>query len=172
MNVQISAPALAAIQRGLDEAPDMVHRELLAGMRAITIHLEGETADALRPPDVGASGALSESISSDAFTTPAGVLGVVGTPKHYAVVVEDGRRPGKGVSREGRVALAAWAVSKLGVPQKEADGVAYLIARKIKREGIKARKIFQNTLDQSMPAVVREFELAAGRIANQLAGPQ
>jgi hypothetical protein len=98
------------------------------------------------------------------------VLGVVGTPSVYAPVIEEGRRPGKGVSKEGREALAMWAVGILGVTPKDAPGVAFLISRKIKAKGISAKHPFQNALQKHEPHVLMMFEDACGRVASHLAG--
>lgn len=57
--------------------------------------------------------------------------------KAKVAVIEDGRRPGKGVSRTGQRHLERWARLKLGVKAgKDAKRAAFLIARGIKRKGI------------------------------------
>ncbi len=164
--IHISAPALVALQRGMAQAPDMVRRELTSEMTVLTQHLEGEVKDAW---PVGISNSR-EQITSDAFSTPTGALGVIGTPSPYAPVIEDGRKPGKGVSRAGQDAIAAWAVGKLGVSPKAAKGVAYLISRKIKAQGIAAKRPFAITLERNRTVALRAFEDAAARIADQLGG--
>jgi len=52
--------------------------------------------------------------------------------KARALFLEFGRRPG---TFPPIAPIRAWAIRKLGVSEDEADGVAYLIARKIAREG-------------------------------------
>ncbi|GAP38781.1 hypothetical protein ABXN37_27170 [Piscinibacter sakaiensis] len=170
MKLQISAEAVDILARGMAQAPDLVQRELLTEMTVLTQHLQGEVADALRPPDPGYTGALSASVAGDAFSTPAGVLGVVGSSSPYAPVVEAGRKPGKGVSREGREALAAWAIGKLGVEPAKARSVAFLIARKIKARGVEGRHVFRDTLARNEATAVRALEDAAARIGQQLVG--
>jgi len=52
----------------------------------------------------------------------------------YAAIVEYGARPHP-VSIEGQAAIALWAQRKLGLTEAKAKGVAFLIARKIRKEG-------------------------------------
>ena len=162
----LSALSLAALTRGFQEAPKMVERELTAAATGATMLLEREVKDTW-PTGVFNS---RQQISSDVFSTPAGVLGVVGTPSAYAPVIEHGRKPGKGVSKEGREALAMWAIGILGVGPKDAPGVAFLISRKIKSKGIAAKHPFQNALQKHESHVLRMFEDACGRVAAHLAG--
>ena len=166
MNIEISAAGLDAIARGMKAAPQIVEAELLAAMTLVTTAIEGEVQDAW-PTGVFNSRAQ---IHGDAFSTPAGVLGVVGTPSPYAPVIEFGRKAGKGVSREGQESIALWAKAKLGVQEIEARSVAFLIARAIKRRGQPAKKIFQGVLDANIGQINRAFEDAAARIAGRLEG--
>lgn len=54
----------------------------------------------------------------------------------YAGIIERGRRPGKGVSREGQASLARWVRLKgLTSDEREARGIAFAIARKMKKQG-------------------------------------
>lgn len=60
----------------------------------------------------------------------------------HAVFVEYGRRAG---ARQPPVsALIPWVMKKFGVPYKQARGIAFAVAKKIARRGIKARKIMTN----------------------------
>ena len=162
----LSAHSLAALTRGFKEAPVVAERELTAAATEATMLLEREVKEAW-PTGIFHS---RQQISSDVFSTPTGVLGVVGTPSAYAPVIEHGRKPGKGVSREGREALAMWAIGILGVAPKDAPGVAFLISRKIKAKGIAAKHPFQNVYQKHEPYVLRMFEDACGRVAAHLAG--
>lgn len=64
----------------------------------------------------------------------------------YAGIIERGARPHP-VSRKAQEMLARWAMRKFGVPEKEAKGIAFLIARKIAREGQKPRWWFKSKLE-------------------------
>lgn len=162
MNISISAPALVTIQDGFKRAPSMVQRELLAAATEASMLLEREVKDAM--PAV--SGLTRASVTSDAFSTPAGVLGVVGSAQVAAVALELGTKPHMPPVK----ALVPWVIEALGVEPKRAERVAFLVARKIARVGTKAQKPFEKSLGVTQPQIVRMFEAAAGRIAAQLGG--
>lgn len=156
---------LDALQRGFAQAPDMTQREMLAAMTEATTLVEEEAVDAM--PKV--TSMTANSIASDAFSTPVGVMGVVGSPLASANWVEFGTKPHP-VSKEGRVELEQWVRKKLGVSAKDAPGVAYLVARKIARKGTKAQQPFEKALAATEGQVLRMFEDAAGRVAAYLVG--
>jgi len=68
---------------------------------------------------------------------------IIGSTWGYITVLEDGRKPGKGVSREGQLKLQKWILEKplqvkensnaQGIPN--AKSLAFLISRKLKEEG-------------------------------------
>lgn len=159
----ISTSGLAAIQRGLAEAPDATWRELLSTMTQATMLVEREVKEGIPR---GATGLTAASVSSDAFSTAAGVLGVVGSSQAPASFVELGTRP----HMPPVAALVPWVRAVLGVDAKRAPGVAFLIARKIARKGTKAQRPFALALARTDGQVLRMFEDAAGRIAANLAG--
>lgn len=165
-SVHMSLAGLDALQRGMAQAPEMTRRELLAAAKASTLHLEGQVKD--RMPS--ASGKTRESVHSDAFSTPAGVIGTVGSSMATATFLELGRKPGTGVSLEGQEALGTWVKEKLGVSEKEVPGVVFLIARKIKKKGMPAVKPFELTAKANEGQVLRAFENAAALIAARLTG--
>ena len=166
MRISLSAPALAQIHDAFARAPALAQRELLATMTDVTMLLEREVKDAM--PSV--SGLTRASVTSDAFSVPAGVLGVVGSDSVAAAVLEFGRKAGKPISQLGREAIAAWAIEALGVEPKRADRVAFLVARKIVAHGLTAKKPFEKTLQRLEGHIVREFESAAARMAAALGG--
>jgi hypothetical protein len=76
----------------------------------------------------------------------------------YAGVIERGRRPGTGVSREGQFALATWVKRRMGIADpKKAKGIAFLIARKIKARGLRARFVMGRVFKQMQAAVIDEI---------------
>lgn len=156
---------LDALRRGFELAPELTRHTLLATMTEATMLVEREAKDSM--PKV--TGITAGNIASDAFATPVGVLGVVGSSQASATFVELGTRPHP-VSKEGRVALESWVRAKLGVSAKDAPGVAYLVARKIARKGTPAQKPFEKALAATEGQVLRMFEDAAGRVAAHLVG--
>lgn len=65
----------------------------------------------------------------------------------YAYVVEMGRRPGQ--RQPPSAPLALWARRKLGVDDREANSIGFLIARKIGREGITGLHMFSGGLEDA-----------------------
>ncbi|MFE8644129.1 hypothetical protein ACFX58_03480 [Sphingomonas sp. NCPPB 2930] len=161
--LHISAPALAAVQRGFAEAPALTLRELLAAMTQATLLVEREAKE--RTPR-GATGLTAASITSDAFSTPVGVLGVVGSSQASALFVELGTKS----HRPPAAALIPWVRAVLGVDAKRAPSVAYLVARKIARRGTKPQQPLGAAVAATEGQVLQMFEAAAGRIGARLAG--
>lgn len=164
-SLYLSISGLDALRRGFEQAPDATRRELLGTMKHATLLVEREAKD--RTPRV--TGQTAASIASDAFSTPVGVIGTVGSSQAALTFVELGTKPHT-VSAEGREALAEWAVKRLGVSKKEAPRVAFLIARKIARKGTKAQRPLADAIAATEGQVLRLFEDAAGRVAGLLAG--
>ena len=53
----------------------------------------------------------------------------------YLLPVELGRLPGKGISADGQKSVALWAKRKLGLPERDARSLGFLLSRKYQREG-------------------------------------
>jgi len=157
MQLHISAAGLAALQRGFKEVPVYTRQQLLAGMVEATMLYEREVKEAF--PSV--SGLTRAGIFSDAFSTPAGALGVVGSNSIAAAAVELGTKPHMPPVEP----LEAWVVDKLGLAGKEARRVAFAIAMKIAKKGTKPQYPFRNTWKLQRLPIVAIFERAAGRIA-------
>lgn len=161
--LSISASGLAALQRGWEEAPSVTRRELLSAMTQSTMLVEREVKEGIPR---GATGLTAASVTSDAFSTSAGVLGVVASSMATAAFVELGTKP----HMPPVAALVPWVRAVLGVDAKRAPSVAFLIARKIARKGTPAQQPFALALARTQGQVLRMFEDAAGRIAAHLAG--
>lgn len=159
--IPVTANSLDALQRGLRLAPDFTRERLLDAMTEATLLLEREVKDAF--PSV--SGLTRGSITQDAFSTPAGVLGVVGSPSIAAVAVELGTKP----HRPPVEPLIAWVREKLGIAGPEARGVAFRIASKIAREGTKAQRPFGKTWERQAAAVAAIFDDVARQVVDKLA---
>ena len=164
-SLHLSIAGLDALAKGFASAPELTRKELLTSMTSGTLLMQREIAD--RIPKV--SGATSASVASDAFSTSIGVIGTVGSSQPSAVYLELGTKP-HAVSRQGREALAEWAIKRLGVSAKEAPRVAFLVARKIARRGTKAQRPFFEGAAATEGQVLRTLEDAAGRVAAHLAG--
>lgn len=159
--IQITAPGLAALQRGFEKAPVYTREALLVAMTEATDYLQREVVDAM--PSV--SGLTRQSVTSDAFSTPAGVLGVVGSASVAAVAVELGSKPHMPPVK----ALVSWIEETRGLSGKEALSAAWGKAMAIKKYGTKAQHPFRNTLDRQGAALSRIFDGAAQAVASHLA---
>jgi hypothetical protein len=153
--MSISAPALATLQRSFVEAPALAERELYGTMVAVTQALEGEVKDAM-PKRTGLTAA---SVNSDAYSTPAGAIGVVGSASPIALFIEEGTK-----AHEIRAVRAKALAFSLG------EGGPMVFAKVVHHPGTKAQHIFANTLDRNEGQIVRHFENAAERIAQHMAG--
>lgn len=86
------------------------------------------------------NGDLRRSVRAE--LTPRGAVLRVDAP--HAAVVEYGRRADRKPPPTAPIAL--WAVRKLGLSPKEAESVAWAIAHKIGKKGIKPKKFFARAL--------------------------
>lgn len=161
-SLHVSMTALDALQRGLAQAPEQTQRELLGAMMQATLLVEREVKD--RMPKV--SGISAASIASDAFSTPVGVIGTVGSSQPSVLFVELGTKPHMPPVQ----ALVPWVRAVLGVDAKRAPSVAFLVARKIAKKGTKPQEHFAKAVASTESQVLRMFEAAAGRVADHLAG--
>lgn len=161
-SLHLSFAGLDALRRGFAQAPDVARRELLAAATESTLLVERETKE--RMPRV--TGMTAGSISSDAFATPVGVIGIVSSSQPSAIAVELGTKP----HMPPVDAIVPWVRAVLGVPAKRERSVAFLVARKIARKGTKAQEPFAQAIAATESQVLRMFEDAAGRVAAHLAG--
>lgn len=161
MSLHISIPALAALTRGFKEAPEVTRRELLAAMTEGSLLVEREVKENMPR---GATGLTAASVTSDAFATSVGVIGLVGSSQPSATFLELGTRP----HMPPVAALVPWVRAVLGVEAKRARGVAFLVARKIARKGTRRQQPFERAVIATQGQVLGMFERAAGRVAAHL----
>lgn len=83
------------------------------------------------------------------------LTGVVGSNVKHALFMEKGTRP----HFPPVAALQAWARRK-GLN-------AFVIARAISKKGLKPRKFLQNAHDENKPKIIKKFEAALKRIAEE-----
>lgn len=158
---------LRAYGQGLRDAPAYTDQVLRVAMTEATRRLQNEWQENLH--EHSASGITRRSIQVDVASTPAGVLGVVGSIQPSALFVELGTRPHR-IGREGREALGAWAVARLGVTKEEAARVAFAIAHKIAHEGTPARHPMARAASATEGEILAIFERGAAKVAAYLAG--
>jgi hypothetical protein len=162
VSIQITAVALAQLQASLQAAPQRTVAVMLAAMTEATLLLQREVQDTM--PAV--SGITRNSIGQDAFSTPVGALGVVGSNQPSAVFVELGTRPHMPPVEP----LVNWVQQRLGVSAQDAQRVAWLVARKIARVGTPKQLVFKKAIDKNAGQVRGIFEAAAQRLAQMMVG--
>lgn len=151
---------LVTLAKAFRNAPEFTLERFLAAMSEATQHLEREVKDAF---PIG-SGDTRKTIFSDAFSTPAGVLGVVGSASIAAAAVEFGTKP----HMPPVEAIQMWVEAKTGLAGKDAERVAWGVARKIRRDGTPAQQPFHKTYLAQHAAVSFIFHDAVQDIAQHL----
>jgi len=144
--------------------PAAVQKVMTQAMRRATFTLEAEAAKRT-PVGVGdsATGHLRASITSEVRGTPARVRGIVGSPSDYGLAVELGSRPHwppKGVMKR-------WAQLKLGLSEKKAGEIEYVLRRSISRKGTPAVKMFTTAFSASRSRIDTFFTAAMRRVARK-----
>lgn len=140
-------------QRKLDQVITDLHgRPFLQAMREATLVV---TADAKRLAPVD-TGRLRASITPEVRQADdKTVIGVVGTVVKYAAAMELGARP----HFPPISALQVWA---------DRHGInAFLVARSISRNGLKARRYLQGALEKNQARIVRIIGEGVARIVSQ-----
>jgi hypothetical protein len=98
------------------------------------------------------------------------VKGIVATASPYGLAVEKGRRPGMKMPPAGT--LLRWLEVKLGVDEKTAQRIEFVVRRKIAKQGFsrwpQGAQMFESTLDKYWPQVQGIFDRYGIRIAQEL----
>lgn len=162
MRVVLSAFGLYALARGFERVPAIAKEELLVAAKEATLLLEADVVGNY-PKHTGLTRA---SIASDAFATPTGVLGVVGSSAPVAVFLELGTKPHFPPIEP----LLAWVRDVLGKSGPAGEAAARGIQRKIGKKGTPAKPLFAQALQRNQATIARMFESAAARIAQRMGG--
>lgn len=154
-----------------DDAKATLNRLALQTMRLALQEIAGRVSDDA-PVD---SGQLAQSFGADPATSTggielmgtdltAGVTGRVFSSLPYAIVMEEGRTPGKPISRAGIDAIGLWAQRKLGLSAAEAEDAKWGIAFSIVKRGIDAKGYAKKGFDAAQPRVEQMFDILAEEI--------
>jgi hypothetical protein len=157
------------------EFAQLVLQTLRLALQDTAGHISGEA-----PVD---SGGLAQSFSSDPANQAGGIeiigadidTGITGrvfSSLPYAIVMEEGRRPGAPISRAGIDAIGLWAQRKLGLTAAEADEAKWAIATWIVAQGIEGRGYFQAGVDAARPRVEQMFAILGDQITVALVTPK
>lgn len=126
-------------------------------------------SDAVPRAPVGVSGALRNSLASEVTAEGSEIVGRVGSNlkgETYPAVMEYGRAAG---TMPPPSALERWVHLKLGVPAKQARGVAFVIARKIAARGLAAKRFMRDAIEAQTQNVNAIFAEALNKLAEALA---
>jgi hypothetical protein len=115
----------------------------------------------------GATFNLRGSIVSELHGSPATRVQEVSSSVAYAPIQEVGRRPGR---RPPASALLVWVTRKLQVAPDQAPSVAFLVARKIGREGTTGYRFFEQAFEQASPYFERQAEILGANYAAKMNG--
>jgi hypothetical protein len=179
------ARASYGIEVRLPAIPLLVSAEAAKALNSLaldTLRLALQTAAGYIAEAAGESsdtGALAQSFGSDPATSTggievlgvdvtAGVTGRVFSSLPYAVVINDGRRPGAPISRAGIDAIGLWAQRKLGLSADEAAAAKWAIATSIVAQGLQGTGYFDTGWKRAQPTVDQLFTALASEIARQL----
>lgn len=124
------------------------------------------------------SGALAQSFLASPATQTGGIevtgtlvrddfSGRVFSSLPYAVVVNDGRRPGP-ISRAGIDAIGLWAQRKLGLSEAEADRAKWAIATEIRLRGTAGTDYFTRGVEAASPHIQQVFAGVSAQIVDVL----
>jgi len=150
-------------------AEGIIEKELLTAMYEATAFLEREVRERTPRGVYGAQGGLSATIHgevSKGSSVIKGIVGIVGHQSRYGDVIEKGREPGKGMPPPG--VLLRWIEVKLGVDERTAKSIEFVIRRKIGKKGFEGAHMFENALDENWDRVVGVFKERGFDIARKL----
>lgn len=162
MEIKVDLVRLAEIQSMLAQVPAVTERHTRIAITKGLMLLQREIAEAT---PTGANQLLRKSIIAQPVqVSESGLIGVVGTSLNYAVPVEIGTRP----HFPPLAPLQDWVVAKLGIEKKRAKSVAFLIARKISKQGTKGAFMFRDTFKRLQPTINGYFSQARQAIIAEL----
>ena len=142
-------------------------RGLVSGAQRCIPILQQRAEDAPPASPHGGKGAFNTGAYKASFKSASTANGArVWNTQPYAAVIDDGRRASP-VSAEGRKQLAKWAMRKLGVSASEAKGVAFLVARKLAKTPLAARKVVSGSVDILAKIVLEEVEHEIDKVLNE-----
>ena len=165
LTLDIELAGMEDVIADVDVFPQMVGRELTVAMEASLDFLKGQVKTRTPVNTDKLAGSINHGITSQ-FPN---LVGFVGTPVEYAPVMEYGRKPGT-KDADGKYdnfpkvdAIRLWVHQVLKLSGKEADSVAFLVARSIAKKGIKGRHMFKEGLEVSEPQINQLFNNAIAR---------
>ena len=156
LELELKTDELDELLRIFSQFEKVIFDEMDDAMIGSLVLLHGQIVG--RTP-VGATGNLRGSIVWSRTPAP-NAVGEVTTPLRYGEVVERGRRPGKMPPTDPMESLELWVIRKLGINPPASRGVAFVIARKIAKDGTRAAGMFAKGLAASKSEINRLWKEA------------
>lgn len=159
------------------QARDVINSLALTTMRLALQEVAGRVSDKAPVSD----GLLAQSFGADPANSTGGIEllgtdtvqglnGRVFSSLPYAVVMEEGRRPGQPINRAGIDAIGLWAQRKLGLSAAEAEKAKWPIAMWIVGHGIEGKHYAAEGFEVARPRVEELFRILGDEIARAVAG--
>jgi hypothetical protein len=155
LDIDLSGDAI----NDLMDYPQLVSYELTTAMNKSLLALERKVKDNIE--EFSNTGQLRSSINHQIISPFPNLIGIVGTPLLYGLVMEEGRAAG--APPPPHAAIKLWAVRKLQIAPNEADDAAEAIRWSIAHKGIKGREYFKKSLEASEPLINKLFDAAIAR---------
>lgn len=149
MNIQISITPGPMLK---GKAPKVIQRHTDRFIYNATMYLLAEVKKRTPQGVGGAQGGLLASIQPSFEGKGTAISrGIVATNAAHALVVEKGRRPGKGMPPKG--SLVRWLQVKLGLDEQAASRVEYVVRRKIAQKGFEGAHMFEKAWTENLPKI-------------------
>ncbi len=97
-----------------------------------------------------------------------GIHGRVFSSLPYAIVMDQGRRPGAPISREGIDAIGLWAQRKLGLSAEQAKHAKFAIAANLVAQGFPGHGYFEDGVNKARPRIEAMFGTLGTTISETL----
>jgi hypothetical protein len=147
--------------------PQLVSHELTVAMEKALQATERNVKDRT-PVNIGN---LRNSISHQIVSPFPNLVGSVGSPMAYSIVIEKGRKHGQGARMPPKWPIVYWLRRKLGLSLDEAIGAWYPVAKAIKEKGFspegdtgpEGARMFEEGLKATEPLINELFAAAIAR---------
>jgi hypothetical protein len=131
-----------------NQAPQIIQTGLDRLVTAVTLFLAAEVKKRVPQGVFGAQGGLLGSIQHEVVGKGTPVIkGIVMSAQKYAEVVEKGRLPGRGMPPAG--SLVRWLEVKLGLDEKTARKIEFVVRRKIGLKGFEGAHMFEKAVTEN-----------------------
>jgi hypothetical protein len=136
IRIDTSGPLLSG------KAPAIVQRNVEAFVTEATLFLAVEVQKRTPQGVYGAQGGLLSTVQPDIQGKGTMLVkGIVGHSKPYGDVIEKGRTAGKGMPPQG--SLVRWIEVKMGLDNKTAQRIEFVVRRKIGQKGFEGAQMFE-----------------------------